>query len=82
MANHLYACDWECGVKLAAANANINNMHPDEQMKNLAPIVYYSTNTVFRKKLQFMIMRSHRQTCITAMKFSILSLNSFSGVCT
>ncbi|XP_018784751.1 PREDICTED: odorant receptor 13a [Bactrocera latifrons] len=70
MANHLYACNWESSVKVAA----------DEEKQESFPIVSYSTSAAFRKNLQFMIMRSQRQTCITAMKFSILSLNSFSGL--
>nr|QKN21470.1 odorant receptor [Zeugodacus tau] len=78
MANHLYACNWECGVEVAATNAD--NKRTDEQVKMAAPTVYYTTNNAFRKKLQFMIMRSQRQTCITALKFSVLSLSSFSGL--
>ncbi|XP_004529819.1 odorant receptor 13a [Ceratitis capitata] len=75
MANHLYACNWESDIVLTNTHTNNN-----QQMKNPTRIIYYSTGAVFRKNLQFMIMRSQRQTCITAMKFSILSLSSFSGL--
>ncbi|XP_036344866.1 odorant receptor 13a-like [Rhagoletis pomonella] len=77
MATHLYACNWERDIVFAGT---ANNSSAAPQLRKSLPTVYYSTDKVFRSKLQFMIMRSQRPTCITAMKFSTLSLNSFSGL--
>ncbi|XP_053948881.1 odorant receptor 13a [Anastrepha ludens] len=79
MANHLYSCNWESDIIFTDTRVENNVGNNPQSLKSL-PTVYYSTDSIFRRKLQFMILRSQRQTCITAMKFSTLSLNSFSGL--
>ncbi|XP_067641358.1 odorant receptor 13a [Eurosta solidaginis] len=77
MANHLYACNWESDTIIT--DVARNNARCDKYAKlQLKKSMCYTTDATFRKNLQFMIMRSQRQTCITALKFSVLSLNSFS----
>lgn len=43
-------------------------------------INYYPANKDFRKKILFMIMRGQRPVQLNAMKFTTLSLESFSKV--
>ncbi|XP_055844138.1 odorant receptor 13a [Episyrphus balteatus] len=66
---HLYACNWE-GGELS---------QQDKKMKQDA-IKYCPAGRDFNLKLKLMIMRSQKPLQITAMKFSVLSLESFTKI--
>ncbi|KAM7348948.1 odorant receptor 13a [Cochliomyia hominivorax] len=95
-AQHLYDCNWEGeNVYLTSAitkyqtrrhelkNKN-NNLSESLQMqrkwRELHDIHFVPANKQFRQNLEIMIMCSQRPVKITAMKFSTLSLQSFTAI--
>uniref|UniRef100_A0A1B0FMI2 Odorant receptor n=1 Tax=Glossina morsitans morsitans TaxID=37546 RepID=A0A1B0FMI2_GLOMM len=76
-AKHLYGCNWE-GTTLNIRNAKkFPKWHRAEEF-HLTSI--HPTNKEFRQNLQIMILCSQRPVKITALKFSILSLQSFTAI--
>lgn len=93
-ANHLYSCNWEGDHNIHSSTIN-NNVHRMKmkflkQKSNLMekPLKAHVTlgnyvfpaNKNFRQNLQIMIMCSQRPVKITALKFSTLSLQSFTAI--
>lgn len=95
-AKHLYNCNWEGEsanftssiAKYQARKKNSSNMKPlpsqalkeHEKLRTLNAIKYSPTNKEFRQNLAIMIMCSQRPVKITALKFSTLSLQSFTAI--
>uniref|UniRef100_A0A1A9X5P3 Uncharacterized protein n=1 Tax=Glossina brevipalpis TaxID=37001 RepID=A0A1A9X5P3_9MUSC len=76
-AKHLYGCNWE-GATLSTLNESKVSHWQGTERLHLAST--YPTNKEFRQNLQIMILCSQRPVKITALKFSILSLQSFTAI--
>ncbi|XP_013112864.2 odorant receptor 13a [Stomoxys calcitrans] len=84
-ASHLYSCNWE-GASHTTKTVNANDGFMTQavavlpldiagRVENCIP-----ANKSFRQNLQIMIMCSQRPVKITALKFSTLSLQSFTAI--
>ncbi|XP_055383205.1 odorant receptor 13a [Condylostylus longicornis] len=67
---NFYSCNWEGGT------FEIDEETPKQNLQRF----YYPGGAIFNKKLTFMIMRSQKPCKITAMKFSVVSLQSFRAI--
>ncbi|XP_061395677.1 odorant receptor 13a [Musca vetustissima] len=88
-ANHLYICNWE-GGQIRPTSSIIQTLQLSEQLfkrglqnkelKRIQDTYYIPANKKFRQNLEIMIMCSQRPVKITALKFSTLSLQSFTAI--
>ncbi|XP_075158739.1 odorant receptor 13a [Haematobia irritans] len=87
-ANHLYSCNWEGQyIRRIWDDENINNdfmtrVNIQPKSKDVMGLCesFIPADKSFRQNLQIMIMCSQRPVKITALKFSTLSLQSFTAI--
>ncbi|XP_058984600.1 odorant receptor 13a-like [Musca domestica] len=84
-ANYLFSCNWEGGIlsQHSPLLRQVDYITLDSLNTKLPAwrtLQYYPTNRDFRMKLKLMIMRSQRPAHLTAMKFTVSSLESFTRI--